>query len=399
MEPGRGRRQGGAGSRTGAESELLHYRAKPSDTVRIAAVLLIGALVSACGKSDSGPMRSMPAVPVLTAQAVRKTLPNQLHEIGTVEAFATVNIKSRIEGHLVAIHFKEGDFVKRDELLFTLDPRPATAAVQQAEANLARDQAQSAQARIDERRYLYLWKEQVGSREQYDQAHASAGTWTATVAADKAALETARLNLQYTEIRSPIDGRTGNLQSHIGDLIKADADNPLVTITRIQPIYVSFAIPERELPAVREQMKQHPLEVDAMIPNSPGGSQHPPERGVLSFVDNTVDRTTGTILLKGLFQNENLRLWPGAFVNASLTLSAIRDAIVVPSEAIQTSQQGTFVFVIDGNQRVAMQPVAIGVQVDHETVVERGLAAGQTVVTDGQLRLTPGSVVTVKQSL
>lgn len=375
----------------------MHKQIQKSGTIAGVAILLIAAALSGCDKSASGPPPAMPAVPVLTAQAVRKTLPNQLHEIGTVEAFATVNIKSRIEGHLVAIHFKEGDFVTRDQLLFSLDARPAEATVRQAEANLARDEAQAAQARTDEQRYLYLWKEQVGSHQQYDQAHASAGTWTATVAADEAALETTRLDLQYTEIRSPIDGRTGNLQSHIGDLIKPDADTPLVTITRIQPIYVSFSIPERELPAVREQMKDHPLEVDAAIPSA--NTQESLEHGVLSFVDNTVDRTTGTILLKGLFQNENLRLWPGAFVNASLTLNAIRDAVVVPTEAIQTSQQGTFVFVVDANQRVAMQPVATGVQVNHETVVERGLTAGQTVVTDGQLRLAPGVMVSVKQSL
>jgi membrane fusion protein, multidrug efflux system len=380
-----------------AESGLLLRRAQKSGTTASVAMILIAAALSGCGKSASGLSPAMPAVPVLTAQAVRKTLPNQLHEIGTVEAFATVNIKSRIEGHLVAIHFKEGDFVTRDQLLFSLDARPADASVRQAEANLARDQAQAAQARTDEQRYLYLWQEKVGSRQQYDQSHASAATWTATVAADEAALETTRLDLQYTEIRSPIDGRTGDLQSHIGDLIKPDADTPLVTLTRIQPIYVSFSIPERELPAVREQMKDHPLEVDAAI--SSADTQESPEHGVLSFVDNTVDRTTGTILLKGLFQNENLRLWPGAFVNASLTLNAIRDAVVVPTDAIQTGQQGTFVFVVDAHQRVAMQPVATGAQVDHETVVERGLAAGQTVVTDGQLRLTPGAMVSVKQSL
>ena len=384
---------------TGAESELLLKRKKSGTTpiVTIAAISLITAVLNACGRSASGPPPAMPAVPVLTAQAVRKTLPNQLHEIGTVEAFATVNIKSRIEGHLVAIHFKEGDFVTRDQLLFSLDARPADANVRQAAANLARDEAQAAQARTDEARYLYLWQEQVGSHQQYDQAHASAGTWTATVAADQAALDTARLGLQYTAIRAPLDGRTGNLQSHLGDLIKPDADTPLVTLTQIQPIYVNFAIPERELPAVRERMKAHPLEVDAAIPNAT--AQEPPEHGLLSFVDNTVDRTTGTILLKGLFQNENLRLWPGAFVNASLTLNAIRDAIVVPSAAIQTSQQGTFVFVVGADQRVAMQPVATGVRVDDETVVERGLAAGQTVVTDGQLRLAPGAMVTVKQAL
>lgn len=385
---------------TGAASEPLHNQAQKSETAAIVAtamIILCATILNACGKSASGPPPAMPPVPVLTAKALRKTVSNQLHEIGTVEAFATVNIKSRIEGQLVAIHFKEGDFVTRGQLLFSLDDRPAAAVVRQAEANLARDQAQAAQAQTDEQRYLYLWKEQVGSHQQYDQAHAGAATWAATVAADKAALETARLNLQYTAIRSPIDGRTGNLQSHIGDLIKPDADTPMVTLTRIQPIYVSFSIPERELPAVREQMQRHPLEVDAAIPNA--NAQAPSEHGVLSFVDNTVDRTTGTILLKGLFPNENLRLWPGAFVNASLTLNALRDAIVVPSEAIQTSQEGTFVFVVGADQRVAMQPVATGVQVDHETVVEHGLAAGQTVVTDGQLRLAPGAVVTVKQSL
>jgi multidrug efflux system membrane fusion protein len=373
----------------------LYQWAKKSGATAMA-ISVIAVLVSACNKSAGAPP-AMPPVPVLTAQAVSKTLPNQLHEIGTVEAFATVNIKSRIEGHLVAIHFKEGDFVTRGELLFSLDSRPSEAALQQAQANLARDEAQSAQAGIDENRYRFLWKQGVGSREQFDQSYASAGTWTATVEADKAALETARLNLQYTEIRSPIDGRTGNLQSHIGDLIKPDADNPLVTITQIQPIYVSFSIPERELPSVREQMTQHPLEVDAAIPSA--NAQEPPEHGVLSFVDNSVDRTTGTILLKGLFQNENLRLWPGAFVNASLTLNQLQNAVVVPSEAIQTGQEGTYVFVVDAHQRVAMQPVTTGAQINHETIVKEGLAAGQTVVTDGQLRLAPGAIVTVKQSL
>jgi len=372
----------------------IQNRSESSAAAIVALILLT--MFDACGKSANGP-QSIPPVPVLTATAVRKTVPNQLDEIGTVEAFATVNVKSRIEGHLVEIHFKEGDFVSEAQLLFSLDARPAAAAVRQNEANLARDQAQAAQARTDEQRYLYLWQQKVGSRQQYDQAHASATTWAATVDADKAALDTARLNLAYTEIHSPIDGRTGNLQSHIGDLIKPDADTPMVTITRIQPIYVSFSIPERELAAVREQMKLHPLEVDATIPGA--NPQIPHEHGVLSFVDNTVDRTTGTILLKGLFANENLRLWPGAFVNASLTLSAFRDAVVVPAEAVQTGPQGTFVFVVGADRRAAVQPVATGAQVNGQIVIERGLSAGQTVVTDGQLRLVPGSLVTVKQSL
>jgi multidrug efflux system membrane fusion protein len=323
-----------------------------------------------------------------------KTVPDQLNEIGSVEAYATVNIKSRVEGHLVAIDFKEGQFVTKGQLLFTLDQAPPRAALQQAQANLDKDAAQARQAVTDEHRYAFLLQQGVGSREQYDQAKATAGEDTAAVAADRAAIEQARLNLQFTEIRAPIDGQTGNLQSHIGDLIKPDADNPMVTITQIQPIYVDFSIPERELASVRQHLQQATLEVDATIPNS----QTPPEHGVLSFINNTVDTTTGTILLKGLFQNENRYLWPGSFVNVTLTIDR-RDALVVPSSAVQTNQQGAYVFVIQPDMKVRMQPVSAGSQLGTERVIDRGLNPGETVVTDGQLRLVPGASVVVKQSL
>jgi multidrug efflux system membrane fusion protein len=355
-------------------------------------------VLAACGRHASGQSFAMPPVPVLTAQAARRTVPNQLREIGTVEAFATVNIKSRVEGHLVAIHFKEGDFVSRDQLLFTLDERPSSAALRQAEANLAKDQAQARQAVTDAGRYAFLEEQGVGSRQQADQARASAATWTATAAADQAAVETARLNLQYTAIRSPIEGRTGNLQAHIGDLIKPDADTPLVTLTQIQPIYVDFAIPERELPAVRENMQRAPLEIAAISPGA-ADLQEAPERGVLSFIDNTVDKSTGTILLKGLFQNDQRRLWPGAFVNTLLTINQIHDAIVVPSAALQTSQEGSFVFVVGKDMKVEMRPVTTGAQIDGNTVIQRGLGSGETVVTDGQLRLQSGAAVILKQIL
>jgi multidrug efflux system membrane fusion protein len=267
--------------------------------------------------------------------------------------------------------------------------------LQQAEANLAKDQSQARLAVTDRQRQAYLLRAGVGSREQYDQADASAGAMTATIAADRAAVETAKLNLQYTQIRSPLDGHSGNLQSHIGDLIKPDADNPLVTIAQIQPINVDFSVAELELPAVREAMETHPLEVDAEIPTV----QVPAEHGVLSFINNTVDTTTGTILLKGLFRNENRRLWPGAFVNVSLTLDQIPGAILVPSAAVQTGQQGTYVFVVGSDMKVQMRPVVLGAKVDRETVIEHGIAAGDVVVTDGQLRLAPGVVVTLKQTV
>ncbi|HLW71796.1 MAG TPA: efflux RND transporter periplasmic adaptor subunit [Candidatus Binataceae bacterium] len=357
---------------------------------------LAAALIpTGCAKRDDARMARMPAVAVLAAKATRRTVPNQLDEIGRVEAFAMIGVKSRVEGNLVAIHFKEGDLVAPGQLLFSLDPRPGRAALDQAAANLAKDEAQARLAVTDEQRYAYLLKEGVGSVEQYDQAHATAGEMNASIAADRAAIETAQLNLRYAEIRSPIDGYTGNLQSHIGDLIKPDTDNPLVTITKVQPIYVDFSIAEHELPAVRVAMAARQLEVDAALPNSAQATEH----GVLSFVNNTVDTTTGTILLKGLFQNENRRLWPGTFVNVSLTLNQIPDAIVIPSTALQTSQQGTFVFVVGKDMKVQMRPVVTGAKIDDDTVIQRGLEAGETVVTDGQLSLVPGAAVTLKQAL
>ena len=352
-------------------------------------------MICGCSKGENGQAIQRPPAPVLVAKAVVRTVPNQLNEIGNVEAFATVNIKSRVEGELIAIHFHEGDFVEKGQLLFSLDARPFGAALKLAQADLAKDQAQLEKADTDEKRYSFLLRQSVGSREQYDQMHAAAAALRATVIADQATIETAGLNLEYSQIGSPLDGRTGNLQAHVGDLIKADADNPMVTITQVQPIYVSFSIPEGELPAVRMNLETHRLEVDASIPNSP----EPQEHGVLAFIDNTVDKTTGTILLKGLFQNENRRLWPGEFVNATLTLSEIRNAVLVPSQAVQSGQDGSFVFVVDTRMRAHLRPIIAGAQIGGDTVIKRGIEAGETVVTDGQLLLAPGAQVKIRSAL
>jgi membrane fusion protein, multidrug efflux system len=359
----------------------------------IAVVVLAAA--SACSKGQQAGTGAPPPVPVLVAKVEQRNVPNQLQEIGTVEAFSTVNVKARVEGQLVAINFKEGDYVAKGQLLFNLDPRPLEAALRQAQAGLARDQAQDLQAETDEKRYAFLLKEGVGSQQQYDQAHASAGALRAKVAADRAAVETARLNFEYAGIHSPIDGRTGNLQVHLGDLIKADADTPMVVINQVQPIYVDFSIPEASLADVRRNMETRQLEVDAAIP----GSQDAGEHGVLSFVDNAVDRTTGTILLKGLFQNENRRLWPGQFVSASLTLNWIENALLVPSQAVQTGQQGPFVFVVGSDMKVTTRPIVAGAPFQKDILVREGLSAGETVVTDGQLRLAAGAAVRIKTSL
>jgi membrane fusion protein, multidrug efflux system len=357
--------------------------------------IVLASIVTGCSDKGAARPAMMPPVPVLAAKVVQRDVPNQLREIGTVEAFESIAIKAQVEGILEGVMFREGDFVTKGQLLLRIDPRPFAAALKQAEANQARDQADANQARTDEQRYSFMLKEGVGSRQQYDQAYAKAANMEATVAADRAAVESARLSLQYAEIRSPIDGKTGKLQAHAGDLIKADADNPIVTIAQVEPIYVDFSIPEKDLTQVRQSMAQHPLEVDAAIP----GDQGPPEHGVLSFVDNSVDKITGTISLKGLFQNENRRLWPGQFVNATLTLAVIPQAVLAPSQAIQTGQEGPFVYVVGRDMKVAARPVVAGAVIETETIIDRGLNAGETVVTDGQLRLVPGATVRIKSTL
>ncbi|MHB8382889.1 MAG: efflux RND transporter periplasmic adaptor subunit, partial [Candidatus Binataceae bacterium] len=246
-------------------------------------------------------------VPVLVAKAEQKTVATRLHAIGRVEAFSTVNIKAQLDGVITEVHFKEGQEVKRGALLFVIDPRPFQAALLQAQANLARDQAKQAQSTADESRYAYLLKQQVGSQQQYDQAHATAAADKAAVAADDAQVESAKLNLAYTQIRAPIDGRTGNLLVHQGNLVKNNADTPMVVINQISPVYVDFSVPEQSLPDVRQGMSRQTLPVEVSIPGQQGVS----EKGNLSFVDNSVDTKTGTIELKGLFDNHDGKLWPG----------------------------------------------------------------------------------------
>jgi len=371
-------------------------RGRPAQALVLALLwMAAGVMLAACSRGeDAGAPQARPPVAVLVAKAEQRTVPNQLQAIGAVEAFATVGIKARVEGELVAVEFKEGDYVRRGQLLFILDRRPFEAELNAAEANLARDTATAHQAGLDEQRYSFLLRQGVGSREQYDQSHASAASSSATVAADRAAVESARLNLEFTQIRAPVDGRTGSLQSHLGEIIKADADNPMVTIAQVEPLYVTFAIPEKDLAAVRRNMEMRQLSVEALLP----GDQSP-AAGVLAFVDNMVDKSTGTITLKGLFANHDRRLWPGQFINVMLTLDVIREAILIPSQAIQTGQEGPFVFTVSSDMKAIPHAIVPGTVIGNETVIERGLEAGATVVVDGQLRLMPGAAVRVKPSL
>lgn len=360
-----------------------------------AAVAIAIVAMAGCGRGQKTAGYGGMAVPVLVAKAVQKTVATELHAIGNVEAYSTVNIKAQIDGIVTDVHFREGQEVKRGDLLFTIDPRPFQAALTQSEANLARDRAKAIQTATDEKRYAYLLKQGVGSQQQYDQALAAAQSDQAIVAADKAAVQTAKINLAYTVIRSPIDGRTGNLLVHQGNLVKNNADTAMVVINQIRPIYVDFSIPEQRLAEVRQSMTVRALPVHVTIP----GQQNVVERGQLSFIDNSVDAKTGTIELKGTFSNQDGKLWPGQFVNTSLILNERPDTVVVPSQAIQTGADGSFVFVVDGHMKAHTRPVVIGTSDDGQTVVEKGLKSGETVVTDGQLRLVPGIRVRIKRGL
>ncbi|HUK29485.1 MAG TPA: efflux RND transporter periplasmic adaptor subunit, partial [Candidatus Acidoferrum sp.] len=282
------------------------------------------------------------AVPVRVAKAELRTIPVQLTAIGNVEAFATVSVKPLVAGELQSIHFAEGQDVHKGDLLFVIDRKPYQAALDQAEANLARDKATAVNARVEATRYANLFAQGVTSREQTDQATSTADAAEALVRSDQAAVDYAKLNLEYCTINSPIDGRTGSYQVKPGNLVKANDVPVLIVINQITPIYLDFSVPEQFLADIKKYMAQSTLHVQATIPTDPGKA----EIGTVTFVDNTVDITTGTIKLKATFANEQRRLWPGQYVNTVLTLTAISNSTVVPSQALQTGQNGQFIFVI-----------------------------------------------------
>ena len=363
----------------------------PSDTASGSGAALGGA---AQGRAAGGGRRGgAESVPVLVATAVQKSVPVQLRAVGNVEPFNTVSVKSQVTGVLQKAHFKEGQDVKKDQLLFTIDPRPLEAALKQADANLVRDSAQLRNMREQARRYAELVEKQYVSREQYDQIKANADAAEAVVDSDKAAVDNAKVQLSYCYIYSPVNGQVGSLLVNEGNLVRVNDGAPLVVINQLTPINVTFAVPEQNLADVKRHMAGGRLSVKANFPSDEGR----PENGWLSFVDNTVDRATGTIKLKAVFDNQAKRLWPGQFINIALLLSTQGEAIVVPSEAIQVGPNGQQVFVVKENKQVELRPVTVGQTNEGESVISKGLAAGEQVVREGQFLLAPGSRVDIKE--
>ncbi len=356
------------------------------------ALLPTVAAVALAGCGDGGQQRrAQPAVPVTIAKVVQKTVPVTFRAIGHVEAIATVAIKARIGGELQKVWFTEGQDVAKGATLFTIDPRPYEAALRLAEAQLAKDTALLQKADADTKRYAGLVKQDFVTKQDYDQTVANAEALRATVASDTANIDNAKLQLAYCTIASPIEGRTGNLNVKVGNLVKADDTTPLVTINQIRPIFASFSVPAQLLPKLARRNGDR-IPVSASLPQSASA----PESGQLTFIDNAVDTATSTILLKATFANPDERLWPGQFVDVVVTLGQEADRVVAPAPAVQTSQQGQFVFVVKSDDTVDLRPVKVDRMDEAEAVIESGLAAGETVVTDGQLRLVPGAKVEVK---
>ena len=374
-------------------------------------------VLNGCRSSQVQSAGPPPPVPVSVATAAQESFPIEIRAVGTAESSAVIQVRSQVAGELVRVGFSEGADVQQGDLLFEIDPRPYenalqlaegalrrdTAVLKQTQANQARDSAQAKSLNADADRYAQLVKEGIVSRSQNDQVSAAAEANQASISADQAAIESAlasiesdrtaiaraRLDLSYCQIHAPVGGRTGNLLVHQGNLIAANGTQPLVTINRLEPIWVSFGVPEEHLAAIRQGAARSQLAVHVALQNDPDQRAS----GMLSVIDNTVDPATGTIRLKATFDNHNRLLWPGQFVDVSLTLGMQSNVVVVPAEAVQPGQRGQVVYVVNSNQTVEVRPVTVGLTRGNKVVIDKGVAAGETVVIDGQLRLVPGARV------
>jgi multidrug efflux system membrane fusion protein len=332
-----------------------------------------------------------PAVPVTVAAVQQETVPVRLNAIGNVEPYSSVAVRARVDGQIVEVRLREGEQVKKGDVLFRIDARPFEAALRQAEANALRDAAARDQARSQERRYQELLDKNFVSKEAYAQIRTNAQTAEAVAKASEAALESARLNLEYTTIRSPLEGYVGKVLLQAGNLVRANDANALVVINQVRPIYVNFALPEQNLPGVRKHMASGPLAAEVVPPEG----QVAQAQGRLVFVDNAVDPSTGTIRMRAQFANGDAALWPGQFVNVSLRLYEQKDALLIPAQAVQTGPEGQYVYVVGEGMLAEVRPVRVERTEGERAVVASGLSKGERVVTRGQLRLGPKTRVQI----
>jgi membrane fusion protein, multidrug efflux system len=328
------------------------------------------------------------AVPVVVAKVERSTIPVELHAIGTGQAFQTVSVESQVAGIVKEVHYQQGQFVQKGDLLITLDKDPFLAALAQSEAALARDKAQAQLSQLELDRNDELYKEGIVSQGQHDQSLATSTAAQATVRADEAALQTAKIQLSYCSIYAPISGVTGAQLVSPGTTLKANDVPILVVINQVSPIYVNFSVPQQYLESIKRFMARSRLPVRATPPGTAAA-----ERGFLTFVNNTVDPTTGTIQLMASFPNADHHIWPGQFSNVVLNLAEQQNVLVIPSQAVQAGQQGEYVFVVKPSMTVDVRQVKVGNTVNNKTEVLQGLSVGESVVTDGQVRLVPGTKV------
>jgi len=369
----------------------MSTRKKLFSGIFVLAVLGAGVLIvqQANRGSRAESQKTASAVPVTVAAVVAKTMPVRLVAIGNVEPFTTVSIKARVDGQLLSVKFKEGDEVRQGAVLFEIDSRPFAASLRQAQANLLKDKALLDRATEQEKRYKDLLAKNFISPDAYEQVRTNTATAAATVSADEAAIENAKLSLEYCTIRSPVTGYAGRIQIQQGNLVKANDTNPLVVINQIVPVYASFSVPEQNIADIRKYQADGELKVQAGFANS----THPMAAGKLSFIDNSADATTGTIKLKAEFPNTDKALWPGQFVNVVLTLYEQKDAIVAPSAAVQSGPTGQYVYIMKPDMTVELRNIKIARAEGDDTVVAGGLQPGDQVVTVGQLRLAPGTKV------
>jgi multidrug efflux system membrane fusion protein len=357
----------------------------------IAAAVLIAV---GCSKKDSRAGAPPEAAPVTVASVARQDIPVEVRAIGHVEPFTTVDVKARVGGQVTRVGFREGQNVRKGDLLFQIDPRPYQAALAQARAQLERDRALARNAEEDVKRYSALVQKDYVTREQYDATRANAAAALASARADQAAMENAQLQLSYCTVTAPVSGRTGSVLVHPGNMVQGNDAEPLVVLNQIQPVYVTFSVPESSLAQIRERVRPgEKLKVVA----SPAGNASRIQSGELSFVNNAVDAGTGTILLKATFANEDEGLWPGEYVDVVLTLATESQAITVPTQAVQTGQAGEYVWVVRRDLTVESRPVTVSRTQGPIAIVARGLQVGEQVVTDGQLRLAPGARVEIRK--